>query len=315
MGHKGRMPRHPAPDPEHRSRWRVTRVAIEEGGHRSHVKGPQGRIGHFWWMPVLEWGLKAVGLYRRGLANAGRPRRVEIDLEFPDLPPAFDGYRILQVSDMHLDAIPGHERRIVAAVAGLEADLTVWTGDYRAHHGGANAHLREPLRKVKAACPNPDRILAILGNHDDHSMVDALTDLGIHVLVNESAEIRRGTDSLCFTGLDDVFSYHTPAADAALALGRKDGVFSIALIHSPDMAEAAARLGYSLYLCGHTHGGQICLPGGRAVLTLGLPRARVAGLWRVGGMLGYTSTGAGTSGVPVRYHVPGEVTLFTLRRG
>lgn len=234
--HPAPGPDHPAPCPDHRGRWRVARIAIEEHGYRSHVRGPQGRIGHFWWMPVLEWSLKAVGLHQRGQANAGRLRRVEVDLEFPDLPPAFDGYRILQVSDMHLDAIPGHERTIATAVSGLDADLTVWTGDYRAHHGGASAHLEEPLQRVAAAC------------------------------------------------------------------------------RSPDMADTAARLGYSLYLCGHTHGGQIGLPGGRAVLTLGLPRAHVAGLWGVGGMIGYTSTGAGTSGVPVRYHIPGEVTLFTLRR-
>lgn len=308
------MTNHPAPCPEHRGRWRVARIAIEEHGYRSHVKGPQGRIGHFWWMPVLEWGLKAVGLHKRGLANAGRLRRVEIDLEFPDLPPAFDGYRILQVSDMHLDAIPGHERSIAAAVTDVQANLTVWTGDYRAHHGGASAHLEEPLKRVAAACRSPDGILAILGNHDDHTIPDVLAGLGIRVLVNETAELRRGDDRIRFTGLDDVFSYHTPAADEALAAGRREAGFSVALIHSPDMADTAARLGYSLYLCGHTHGGQICLPGGRAVLTMGLPRPHVAGLWGVGGMIGYTSTGAGTSGVPVRYHVQGEVTLFTLRR-
>ncbi|MEO5338771.1 MAG: metallophosphoesterase [Magnetospirillum sp. WYHS-4] len=305
----------PASCPEHRARWRVARIAIEQAGHRISPKGPQGRIGHFWWMPVLKAGLKTVGLYNRGLANARRLQRVEIDLEFHDLPPTFDGYRILQVSDMHLDAIPGHERNIVAALKGLEADLAVWTGDYRAHHAGATSHLKEPLAHVAAACTVKDGILATLGNHDDHAIPEVLADLGIRVLINETVALARGGETLRFTGLDDVFSFHTPVADAALAEGRQDGGFSVALIHSPEMAEAAARHGYALYLCGHTHGGQIALPGGRAILTLGLPRAHVAGLWRVGEMLGYTSTGAGTSGVPVRFFSPGEVTLFTLRRG
>ena len=89
----------------------------------------------------------------------------------------------------------------------------------------------------------------------------------------------------------------------------------IALVHSPEVAHLAAPAGYALYLCGHTHAGQICLPGGQPIITNSALRWRHArGLWRRGDMLGYTSPGAGTSGLPVRYFTRGEVTVLTLRR-
>jgi predicted MPP superfamily phosphohydrolase len=91
--------------------------------------------------------------------------------------------------------------------------------------------------------------------------------------------------------------------------------YSIALVHSPEMAVQAAERGYSLYLCGHTHGGQICLPGGRPMVKrLIRNRSFAAGLWRCGRMSGYTNSGAGVSGPPLRYFSRGEAALVTLRR-
>ena len=88
------------------------------------------------------------------------------------------------------------------------------------------------------------------------------------------------------------------------------------MVHTPDLAEAAARLGCALYLCGHTHGGQICLPGGRPIVQhLHKERGLGRGLWRRRQMIGYTSLGAGVAGsLPLRLFAPPEITLFRLRR-
>ena len=107
---------------------------------------------------------------------------------------------------------------------------------------------------------------------------------------------------------------YTDAARQALA-GAPEG-FKIALIHSPELADAAAENGYQLYLAGHTHGGQVCLPGGWPIIThMNRYRRYARGLWRHGDMRGYTSTGVGVSGLPVRFNTRGEVALITLRSG
>ena len=87
------------------------------------------------------------------------------------------------------------------------------------------------------------------------------------------------------------------------------------LIHSAELADVAADAGFSLYLAGHTHGGQICLPGGIPIIThMSCHRHYASGLWRHGSMIGYTTTGIGVSGLPVRFNTRGEAVLITLRR-
>jgi len=115
-----------------------------------------------------------------------------------------------------------------------------------------------------------------------------------------------------FAGTDDVHYYYTEEAREALATATVG--FKIALIHSAEFADAAAENGYHLYLAGHTHGGQICLPGGWPIIThMTRFRRYGRGLWRHGKMRGYTSTGVGVSGLPVRFNSRGEVVLITLR--
>lgn len=144
-------------------------------------------------------------------------------------------------------------------------------------------------------------------------MAELLERAGFEVLLNRSLLLRRGGESVRVTGLDDVHYFYTEAALAAL--DGHDGEFRIALVHSAEVADDADEAGYALYLCGHTHGGQICLPGGRPLVTH-LTRCRHAarGLWRQGRMAGYTSCGLGVSNVPLRFNTRGEVALITLRR-
>jgi hypothetical protein len=240
-------------------------------------------------------------------------RLVELTLSHPDLPPEFDGYRLLHLTDLHLDGMPNLDAVIAGLVRKKPVDLAVWTGDYRWRVHGTHEQVMPALAGIVAAISASDGHYATLGNHDPVAMVDLLETIGLRVLANETVSIHRGGASLHITGLDDVHYFYTDMAPAALALAPAG--FKIALVHSPEAAPLAAAAGYALYLCGHTHGGQVCLPGGMPILTNSALHWRHAkGLWRRGPMIGYTSNGAGTSGLPVRFFSRGEVTLITLRR-
>ena len=113
------------------------------------------------------------------------------------------------------------------------------------------------------------------------------------------------------TGLDDPYYYYTDQALAALEQAPEG--FKIAMVHAPSLFDVAAGNGYRLYLCGHTHGGQICLPGGRPLIVhLRHGRKYYRGLWRYRDMTGYTGQGVGTVGVPLRFNTRSEITLFRL---
>lgn len=301
---------------ERRAAWRAQRLAMEATSLRYT---PEGARHHRHWglfaslAHLADWGLWSVGLHGRGVRNALDVRLAELEIAFPDLPAAFDGYRILQISDTHLDDLPELVQPAAALLRRAPADLLVLTGDYRGKTKGPFDRAVALLEPLLAAAEAPDGRLALLGNHDCADMAPALERLGLNVLLNESAVIRRGGDALAFTGVDDVHYFYTDAARRALSEAPPG--FRIALVHSPELADVAAEAGCRLYLCGHTHGGQICLPGGRPVLTH-LTRCRqfARGRWRCGTMEGYTSLGLGVSGAPLRFNSRGEAALITLRR-
>jgi predicted MPP superfamily phosphohydrolase len=261
--------------------------------------------------------LVALGLRLTGFDNVGRRNALELgtaELTFslPDLPAAFDGYRILHVSDPHLEMFEGLSERIAEAAARIEAELCVMTGDYRASWRTPMDRVYPPLENLVAAARRPDGILAILGNHDPASIGPRIAAMGVTLLANRSARIARGGDSLVFLGVEDRHYRQTQAGRAALAAPREG--FTIGLVHSPRYASLAARGGVALYLCGHTHAGQVCLPGR---IPLMRPRGcwtRMGGTWRVGRMQGYTNAGAGCSVLPVRFNCPPEIARITLRR-
>ena len=296
--------------------WATRRRAIEESRYLVSRAGPYGRWRKLAFraiVTVLDGTLRLTPIYARGRQNALDLRKVELELELPGLPPAFDGYRILQLSDTHLDHLPELAPAARALLEGTEVDMLAVTGDVHGHPRASIEHstalLMEALAGVRVLGPR----LAVLGNHDPDSMVGMLERAGFDVLVNRSVLLRRGDEALRVTGLDDVHSFYTEAALAAL--GQHDGEFRIALVHSAEVADDADAAGYALYLCGHTHGGQICLPGGRPLVThLKRCRHAASGLWRQGRMQGYTSRGLGVSDLPMRFNTRGEVVVITLRR-
>ena len=289
---------------------------MEAGGARI---GPTGAHSRSRWrvlkglIAVFGLGLHTVGLYHRGLGNALDIRLTQLELGFRDLPAAFDGLRILHLTDIHVDALPATTDIACELVADVAADVAVLTGDYRFRVRGPHRQILPGMQKLVAALQVRHGVYGVLGNHDNAGMVPDFEALGITMLVNQSVSIERGGDALHLTGTDDVHYYYTDAAQHALAAAPQG--FKIALIHSAELASEAAQHGYALYLSGHTHGGQISLPGGRPILThLSRHRRYARGVWRHGSLQGYTSTGVGVSALPVRFNTRGEVALITLRR-
>ncbi|MCK5739310.1 metallophosphoesterase, partial [bacterium] len=137
--------------------------------------------------------------------------------------------------------------------------------------------------------------------------------IGIKMLLNEGMHIKKDGATLGVSGIDDVHYYFNsdlPKANRSLT----DCPVKILLAHSPESIPEAEKIGFDLYLTGHTHGGQICLPNGRMVLhNSRAPHVFSRGTWHFGKMHGYTSTGTGSSGFPARFNCPPEITLHILR--
>ncbi len=257
--------------------------------------------------------LKATGLWNRGLRNANDMRLVRLEYAFDHLPKAFDGYSILQLSDLHIDLRAGYVDALVNLLDSVEVDLCVLTGDFRFRHFGPIDQTVAGMKRLIPSLHARDGIYAILGNHDPYSVVEPYEQLGITWLLNENVSLERGDDRIWLAGVDDPHHYRT--FDVPLAFeGIPAGAFVVFLAHTPEIYGEAERAGAALYLCGHTHGGQIRFPlVGALRLNARAPRAYCQGSWSHGRMRGYTSFGIGTTTVPVRYNCPPEAVLITVR--
>ncbi len=267
-----------------------------------------------WLMKAFERGLVISGQYEKGVRNAKDIQLKELDLYFDDLPAAFDGFSILHISDPHFDGMPGLEQSILSLLGEREFDLCALTGDYRADVRGSHSVAMKALERLIAGLRLKEGAVGILGNHDDCHMVEPMERMGVRVLLNENLKLTRGEQTLLLVGTDDVHYYYTDQALVALDAAREQ--FAIALVHSPELCDAAVEAGVKLYLCGHTHAGQVCLPTGIPIIRhVRSGRRYFRGHWNHRGMQGVTSSGVGTSGVPVRFNSRGEILALTLRRG
>jgi len=194
----------------------------------------------------------------------------------------------------------------------MKYDLCVLTGDYRGKTFGPFEPTLEGVAKVRAQLKEP--IFGVLGNHDTIQMVPAMEAMGIAILLNECKTIARGDRHIYLAGIDDAHFYRVDNIEKA-ALHIPESAFSILLSHTPEVYRQVAHAKFNLMLSGHTHGGQLCLPGFIPIkLEAVLPRRMGAGAWRYQNMTGYTSAGAGSSVLPVRLNCPPEITLHCLRR-
>lgn len=250
----------------------------------------------------------------------------KLELSFPNLPPAFDGYTILHISDLHLNKLGTLEKRLMRIISSREVDGCVVTGDVT-----ANPRASDVFRRVCSAIRHRDPILMVLGNSehkpwlDTDTLVQALTFDGLRMLVNSSTTISRGDQSIAVVGVDDPFSRLDDLGSAFE--GVDPGGFILFLTHSACVAPEAISRGADLTLAGHTHGGQVRIPPIGALWThmhsnqcLNDGLYTPADLRRLVGVNTEHSTvfvnrGVGTSRIHIRFLCSPEVVYITLRRG
>jgi predicted MPP superfamily phosphohydrolase len=262
---------------------------------------------------VIRNALKLTGLYWRARKNAERIQIRHNDIQLSRLPAAFDGFTILQISDLHVDMNREAMQRLAALLPGLTYDICVLTGDYRGKTFGAYDATIAGMARVCAHLEGP--VYGVLGNHDTIRMVPALEEMGIRMLLNEAETLVSGGQRIHLAGIDDAHYYRVDNIEKAVSR-LPGGEIAILLSHTPEIYRQAAHADFDLLLSGHTHGGQICLPGAIPItLDAKLPRRMGAGLWKYHDMTGYTSVGVGSCIVPVRLNCPPEIALHHLRCG
>lgn len=255
--------------------------------------------------------LRVSGLYRRGQRNARRLHVRDHALHLPNLPAGMRGFRVLHLSDLHIDVDAAFADELAGQLVGLEWDACVITGDFRYQTNGDPTPALAGLERVRRVLDGP--VYAILGNHDSIRMVPAIEALGIRVLLNEGVVLGDGQGSgIWLAGVDDPHYYRQH--DIARALEQRPASMPVLLLaHSPEAYREAADAGVDAMLCGHTHGGQIRLPGGLPLVTNAVcPRALIGGAWTWQELRGYTSAGAGSSVLDVRFNCPAEVVIHRL---
>jgi len=241
--------------------------------------------------------------------------RVPVSLILPRLAPAFDGYRIVLFSDIHLGDGLDRDRleTIVGMVNRLLPDLIAITGDFVARDG----HLHAPtLAAVLGDLSARDGVVAVLGNHDYDAgaavVRHALAAAGIRELGNAVHTIERGSSRLHIAGVDDLMARKARLDRVLVALPTEGA--AILLAHEPDFADISAATGrFDLQLSGHSHGGQVVLPFYGSLYLPPFAERYPSGRYQVGHMVQYTTRGVGTERLRVRFRCRPEITVLTLR--
>jgi uncharacterized protein len=238
----------------------------------------------------------------------------EISLSLPHLSPAFDGYKVVQISDIHADRYfrISNLDTVAQKINDQHPDLVVLTGDYvsKGRVPEAVGAIAASFRQIEAK----DGILAVLGNHDywakAKDVTRELTRYQIKLLKNQLVTINRGSEQLSIGGVDDVWAGKPDLKAVLKNLGSKQG--AILLAHEPDFADiAAASHQFDLELSGHSHGAQVRVPFSNVVLPY-LGRKYPHGQYQVLDMIQYTNRGIGLGGIPIRFNCRPEITSFTL---
>jgi hypothetical protein len=248
------------------------------------------------------------------------------DVSLPGLSHAFDGFRVAQLSDIHLDQYtePFFLRDAVSHINRMNPDAVLLTGDYVTHELLPRRFSIGPAWQCanllnQLQCPHR---YAVLGNHDvtvgRKQVVAALAANGITVLENAFLAIERAGARFWLAGLDDpVEGAPDPGRAIPASIRNVPHEPVVLMCHAPDYVDHLVTLpagrAVSLVLAGHSHGGQIRLPlaGPLALPVLG--RKYVEGWFRFGDLQLYVNRGLGTVGIPFRFNCPPEITLLTLR--
>ena len=257
----------------------------------------------------------ALNLSEAARSALSEPYRLTIEhhqIHLRRLPAALDGFRIVQLSDIHHSSFTSRAqiKRAVETANSLQPDIIALTGDYISKERQYAAPCAELLGKLRAR----HGIFAVLGNHDHWTDAALITDLfraeGMTVLVNQGMRFEMKGAAFWLAGVDDTM---VGLEDLPLALaGSREDELKLLLAHNPIILRRAARAGVDLVLSGHTHGGQVNLRPERS--TSVRPRRRLLkGLAREGETQIYVTRGLGTVVLPVRFGCPPEVSLLELR--
>jgi uncharacterized protein len=263
---------------------------------------------------ILEYFLQKTRLFERGRRNA---REIEVNLlehTFDKLPSSFNGKCILHLSDLHLQERPEIINNICKLVDGHHVDFIVFTGDFTSKNidNLSDEEIGALIKKIIMITKPKIGCFGVLGNHDHSSLVETLEKVGVRMLINEAVDINIGKESIRLIGTDDPHYYYTSEAKKILMSASEK--FSIALVHTPELFDMAMFSGVDFYLCGHSHGGQVCLPFKIPILThLNAGKRFFRGRWKLKNMVGYTSKGVGTVALPIRFNAVAEITFHYLR--
>lgn len=256
--------------------------------------------------------LSGIGVYE----SMKVPDVREVKVVIPGLPQAYEGYRVVQLTDLHISRLLTGKwlRQVVEKTNALNADLILVTGDMIDGTVEARKNDIEPFVSLKAR----DGIYAIRGNHEYyfgvHEWTNELTRLGLHFLNNEHVVLSKNGARLVLAGINDdvAVRYGETPPDLSSALsGTLPSDKIILMSHRPGNAEQSAEAGVSLQLSGHTHGGMVY---GLDKIVAPLNNGYVSGLYQVGPMSLYVSNGTGLwNGFPLRLGKPSEITVLTLQ--
>jgi uncharacterized protein len=233
-------------------------------------------------------------------------------IELSRLPMSFDGFRVVQLSDIHHGPFSDRKQieRAVDTANRLQPDIIALTGDYISKERHYAAPCAEMLGRLKAKYG----VYAVLGNHDHWTDAALITDLfraeGITVLINEGIHFEKDGASIWLAGVDDTM---VGLEDLSLALaGARDDEMKLLLAHNPIILRRAARASVDLVLSGHTHGGQVAIRGERSTVR-GARKRLLKGHGRLSNTQIYVNRGLGTVVLPIRYGCPPEISLLELR--
>jgi hypothetical protein len=267
----------------------------------------------------LGWGVGGLAGYGL-LLEPSIPLVSHLTISLAELPPAFDGFTIAALSDMHIQRFfPAIRLQpAISAVQRAKPDMIVLLGDYT---NSPNRHL-DSCTAALSELTAPQGVYAIFGNHDypdppHNPPLLGWKDAKIQTIIEDVTEVWKGNERIFLIGLHSAIC--RPTAPADLLRRTPDGSTRIVLWHEPDWAFMSAAAGASLQLSGHTHGGQVCIPGKGPILLPSLGRKYPSGLYQVGEgerpspMPLYVTRGIGVLPPYVRFCCPPEVTFITLR--
>jgi predicted MPP superfamily phosphohydrolase len=260
---------------------------------------------------VIKYLFEITGLSALGYRNTQKIKTQHLQIDHPKLGSEFENFKIMFISDFHLNGNPSLMNPIKKILHREEVDLYLLGGDYQVNAFG-NYSVIKSLYTELFKCIDTSKVYAVLGNHDEYKVGQILDKLGVNVLLNEYFTIKRGKQSITITGIEDSDRY---LAHEFPDLPVEHDDFRILLAHSPNIYKDAQRHGYDLLLAGHTHSGQICYPGGIPIVRFTkFPHKYSYSNWTYKNMQGYTTAGVGNTWVNVRFFCPPEIVIITLKK-